>query len=887
MAIMASLVATALLLFFARIASCVPAISFPFNAQLPSVARIDKSFSYSFSPYTFTSSSKMTYALGTHPSWLSIESGTRRLYGTPKDSAVDAGDVVGQPVDIIATDDTGSTTMSATIVVSRLSPPSVKVPMQSQIASFGKFSAPSSILANPSTPFTYTFSRGTFGTPEPNYYASSGNSSPLPAWIRFDAASLTFSGTTPPVESLVQPPQTFDFRLVASDVVGFSAASLSFSIVVGSNGSHTLTTDKPVIALNASRQTELAYDGVLNGVKLDGKQVVAAELNATTDGLPSWLAYDAQIGKLQGTPGPDDHSTNFTISFQDKFSDKLDVLVVLQVSSALFESTLDDIKVRPGSDFEVDLAKHFRNPNDVDIQVTSDPEQDWLKVDGLQLSGKVPDSAKDNFTITITASSKSSAVKETAGFGVIFLELEEATPTVTVAASTAVAKATQTQTSPVAESATDSHSGRLSTAQILLATIIPIIFITFLLILLACFFRRRRARQTYLSGKYRKNMPDSVPANLGAADSDHSVMSQVHVMKGGVGVHTERQLFRPGKEGYADGISPSSSRERSSVTLGSLSDPEMPRPLFAEAPGTITIRSIDQSESEVDRQSWVTVEVEGTATTVTGSNGSNTTFPGSPHQMLPMPRYLTESRTMSTLGDVSNFQPTPTIIPRKEKQSLGTHSIVTSSSAALPRGFESGQRKPVPEQGSTANWETIAESDAGGSVSVIRKPSKALLTSRTEDSKGWYDTDSSAESKDFETDMSFGSAENWRVIGSFRGVGTARQSASHKDLVHETPYRASRPGTGRTESDRPEALSPSTWRETGRSTGAQGERSMSSVPKHVMDEDQDEDADDGEAIINMSGGNGEPEPATHRTGWSREHSHHQRSDAGGSFSVFL
>ncbi|KAJ6440298.1 cadherin-like protein [Purpureocillium lavendulum] len=910
---MASLLATLAILLLAQVASCQPSISFPFNAQLPLAARIDEFFSYSFSPYTFTSGSKITYSLGNHPSWLSIESSTRRLYGTPRDGDVAKGDVVGQPVDIIATDSTGSTTMSATVVVSRSPPPSLQVPLSQQIDKFGKFSAPSSILSYPSTPFKFKFDQDTFGKAGLNYYATSGNNSPLPAWVKFDASTLTFSGQTPPFESLVQPPQTFDLQLVASDVVGFSAASLSFSIVVGS---HKLTADNPIVTLNASRGSALTYDGLEKGIQLDGKQVGPGDLNITTSNVPKWLSWDPKTLKISGTPGPGDHSTNFTVSFHDPFADSLDVIVVVNVASGLFESTLDDLQVRPGSDFDVDLAKYFRTPEDVQVKVSTSPDEDWLNVDGLKLSGRVPKTAKGGFRLTIDASSKSSSLKETETVGVDFLALDGTTTTMTTTTATATSTATTetpTQTNSAAADNTDAPtSGHMSTSQILLATIIPIIFITILLMCLICFFRRRRAHNNYLSKKYRRNISNPVLSSPRMSGSEPS-MREIEDMAGVS--HTETHMPKAPNEGYAVVHSDNShsSLRPSSETLGPMSDIEMPRALLANSVRTATLQSMISSASGDNRHSWITVEGDAATTAARSvksarTNMSETTFAGPAHQILPTPSFLAESRnddfrsgldfTIPTLDETESVPPGTAVAYKPPKrirshQSLDARSTITSSSAALPPGFETMQKTALTEDASAPNWETVAESELGDTASQLRKPDRAVLGSRAGESSQLYDADSGMLSRDLTADISFGSSENWRVIGNRGTATTSRPSPSYKSLVESAPFHPSRPSTARDgarpgERGSPDVASSSQWTDDRRVSSRPMRPSVSLVPKDSDDDDEDvagaalahNKSDFASSILDL-------EPPTLPMTWSRDQSGNQLSDGSGSFKVFL
>jgi len=66
----------------------LPQIALPFNAQVPSVARVSQPYTYQFSPSTFisTTGAQLTYSLQNTPIWLQINSTTRTLYGTPESS---------------------------------------------------------------------------------------------------------------------------------------------------------------------------------------------------------------------------------------------------------------------------------------------------------------------------------------------------------------------------------------------------------------------------------------------------------------------------------------------------------------------------------------------------------------------------------------------------------------------------------------------------------------------------------------------------------------------------------------------------------------------------------------------------------------------------------
>ncbi|GJC98441.1 polarity establishment/cellular polarization [Colletotrichum higginsianum] len=237
--------------------------------------------------------------------------------------------------------------MTATLVVTRRPTPRLNKPLSEQIQQFGETASPSAVVAFPASDFSFSFAKDTFSYAGNglNYYATSANNSPLPSWIKFDATSLTFTGKTPPFESLVQPPQKFDFSLVGSDIVGFSAVSVVFSIIVGT---HRLTTDTPVIRLNATQGTKVSYTALASSIKSDGNAVVPADLNLTTSGLPSWLLVDDTTLEIQGNPPDNAQPSNSTLIFRDKYSSTLDILLSVTIVTKIFRSTTMGFEATPG-----------------------------------------------------------------------------------------------------------------------------------------------------------------------------------------------------------------------------------------------------------------------------------------------------------------------------------------------------------------------------------------------------------------------------------------------------------------------------------------------------------------------------------------------------------
>lgn len=449
-----------------------PTLSFPLNSQVPPVARIGEPFSFVFADSTFTSSdgSSLSYSLANPPSWLSLDSSSRKLYGTPQDADVAAGTVVGVNITLFAVDASGGGTADdATLVVSRNPAPTIQVPISDQIQTFGNYSEPSSILCSPEENFNFIFATDTFSDPDASvltYYSVMVDNSPLPAWLSFNSGGLSFTGTTPPFSSLVEPPQTFSVKLIASDVTGFAGTSLNFSIVVGS---HTLTTSQPEITLNATAGQSLVYNGLVGSIEVDGAVATPSQVNLTTQDLPSWLTVDPTSWQISGTPPDTAESTTFTIAMEDAYEDFLNITVNVQLanSTSLFQSTFPDLTVNPGSSFSFDLSTYLLDPSNLDVTTSILPATSWISWDtsSLTLSGDAPSSAqKSVVTVTFTVASKSSTKAKRDGASQsqqLVIQIEPAadsTSSSPTASSTSHSSSSSTSSSSTAAAGGDSKS---------------------------------------------------------------------------------------------------------------------------------------------------------------------------------------------------------------------------------------------------------------------------------------------------------------------------------------------------------------------------------------------------------------------------------------------
>ncbi|KAI8950711.1 hypothetical protein F4801DRAFT_602116 [Xylaria longipes] len=518
-----------------------PISYFPLNSQLPPVARISEPFLFVFSPLTFASDTEMSYALGDDsPSWLSLDSASRKLSGTPDEATIPSGEtLVGVVISLVASDDTGETAANATLVVSRNPKPKVRIPLEEQIKKLGPYSAPTSVLFHPSSEFSFSFDPNTFGIGAVgdrdtqskvrdvkrdedksmssvglglNYYAVTGDNAPLPSWIEFDAGKLAFSGKTPPFESLVQPPQKFDFQLVASDVVGFSSASVGFSIAVGS---HELTAEEPVIEINATIGKQLEYTGLPKNLKLDKQPLVPENVSSIiADGLPAWLSFDKDSWKFSGTPDAKAEPKNITIAVMDKFWDAVNVTLAVNFHSQIFTSDLPDLNVSTGDDFSFDIKKFLSAPMDTQITTETQPENSWVRFDDSSkvLSGAVPSTLPADFAnkmrVTFNAVHIRTKDKETKHLNMNVIENR---PT----------QSPKPAPKPAPKSAIKKDDSRRDLYWLL---VIPILLVAMSIILLVFRARRRRDRAKKLNFKeVSRPIPGTFVANGFTGASLHDI----------------------------------------------------------------------------------------------------------------------------------------------------------------------------------------------------------------------------------------------------------------------------------------------------------------------------------------------------------------------------
>ena len=217
------------------------------------------------------------------PAWLTFDARTQTFAGTPG-----VGDAGTLALRITVTDAAGAQAATGTaLVVARANhaPEAIGTPPAAQ--------------ATAGTAFTLTLPTLFVDRDADDAIAlslASGDGAPLPAWLAFDAATGTLSGT--PADS---DAGALSLLVTATDRAGASA-SLPLALTVEARNR------APVAVGELSAQAALATEAfafVLPGDLFRDDADDALVLTATrADGgaLPAWLAFDAASGTFSGTP---------------------------------------------------------------------------------------------------------------------------------------------------------------------------------------------------------------------------------------------------------------------------------------------------------------------------------------------------------------------------------------------------------------------------------------------------------------------------------------------------------------------------------------------------------------------------------------------------------
>ncbi|MEQ1519927.1 MAG: cadherin domain-containing protein, partial [Aestuariivirga sp.] len=257
----------------------------------------DAGFSFTVAPTSFTDvdvgdtlTLSATLADGSPlPAWISFNPATQTFSGTPAN-----GDVGDLTIRVTATDTSGATaTQDFHVTVNNTNDgpvASVQIADQSTNEDAGfNFAVPPASFTDADVGDTLTLS------------ASLADGSPLPAWLSFNPATQTFSGT--PLNDDVG---SLTIRVTATDMSGASATQ-DFTVTVNN------TNDGPVasaVIANQATDEDSGFSFTVPGTSFTDVDVGdTLTLSATlADGspLPAWLSFNPATQTFSGTPLNDD-----------------------------------------------------------------------------------------------------------------------------------------------------------------------------------------------------------------------------------------------------------------------------------------------------------------------------------------------------------------------------------------------------------------------------------------------------------------------------------------------------------------------------------------------------------------------------------------------------
>ncbi|KAF1849988.1 uncharacterized protein K460DRAFT_326420 [Cucurbitaria berberidis CBS 394.84] len=397
--------------FLVVLTGATPQVNYPLNLQFPPVARVGEQFNFQFAYTTFSSDSgNLQYSLIGNPSWLSLDSPSRTLSGTPH-----ASDVGIIKFTITAAGQAGTVAnMESKLLVSADDAPRTKGNISAELSTAGKLSGPQTVTLNPSSSFNISFSSDTFGSPKKklSYFATLADRTPLPAWISFDASSIHFAGSTPPSQS----PQSFEILLIACETPDFAASSVSFTMVISK---HSLFFDPFSQAINLSKGDEVRITNLKQQLFLDESSIADDELQSITADLPSWLTLDNDTFEIVGKSPSNVMSQNLTVTAKDQSGDTAERTISLVFKSELFSSEIGNLSLTAGESFEHKISQSVIAKDVESVTVDFGSLAEYLHFDPttLVISGTVPqDLPSQDVECSITAISSDSAQKDTQAF---------------------------------------------------------------------------------------------------------------------------------------------------------------------------------------------------------------------------------------------------------------------------------------------------------------------------------------------------------------------------------------------------------------------------------------------------------------------------------------
>ncbi|KAI8933988.1 hypothetical protein NX059_008760 [Plenodomus lindquistii] len=391
-------------------------INYPLDQQFPPVARVGSPFTYQFAPTTFSGSQILHYALAGSPSWLSLDDESRTLSGIPQPN--DAGFAT---FNITATgDDESVASMESKLYISMDDGPVAKADISAPLSAAGQLTGPKTVNLKPSKQFQIDFPSDSFESNgnKLSYYAILSDHTPLPAWIRFNASSMRFTGTTLSTTSA----QALEVLLIANITPGFADASFSFTILTSQ---HTLAFEPFSQTINVAGGQDIIVTDLKSILRLDGSVIRDDQIQSSSADLPSWMSFNNETLAVSGSAPANATLQNLVITAQDQFGDSAEYTIHLILESGLFSANLGDLNAIIGAHFSYVVPRTILVTGDEQITIDFSTLSDDLTFDPatFTISGTIPRSfAAQNVECVITATSADGTSQNTQSFHINVLK---------------------------------------------------------------------------------------------------------------------------------------------------------------------------------------------------------------------------------------------------------------------------------------------------------------------------------------------------------------------------------------------------------------------------------------------------------------------------------
>jgi VCBS repeat-containing protein len=249
-----------------------------------------------------------------------------------------------------------------------------------------------------------------------SYSATLADGSALPAWLQFNVATGTFSGT--PGNDNVG---ALEIQVTASDLVGASA-SQSFSLTVAN------TNDAPEVAIVVANQqaTEDALfaftvpQDAFHDVDV-GDTLTLSASRADGSALPTWLRFDAATGTFSGTPvNGDVGSVSVRLTASDVAGEQVSQTFAIGVTNVNDAPEVGSVLANQGGRAGTPLSWQLPGTAFVDVDagdvltysaILSDGSAlpDWLAFDAAAGTFSGTPASAGNYALRVTATDQAGA----------------------------------------------------------------------------------------------------------------------------------------------------------------------------------------------------------------------------------------------------------------------------------------------------------------------------------------------------------------------------------------------------------------------------------------------------------------------------------------------